>query len=115
MATKKNEEKILRSAQDDTGEEKILREAQDDTKAEEPEKDEWAEEIEMIVPRRPKGDDPQYYVCVNDRRFYIPANGKMQKLPKPIAEVLQQSLEAEAEAEEYADSIPNKTGPSGEI
>ena len=79
------------------------------------EKDEWAEEIEMIVPRRPKGDDPQYYVCVNDRRFYIPANGKMQKLPKPIAEVLQQSLEAEAEAEEYADSIPNKTGPSGEI
>ena len=77
--------------------------------------DEWAEEVEMIVPRKMKGDDPQYYVCVNDRRFYVPANGKRQKLPKPIAEVLQQSLEAEMEAEEFADSIPNKTGPGSEI
>ena len=77
--------------------------------------DEWDETIEMIVPRKMKGDDPQYYVCVNDRRFYIPANGKKQKLPKPIAEVLQQSLEAEMEAEDFADSIPNKTGPEHEI
>ena len=84
--------------------------------AEEPaEVDEWKQEVEMIVPRKPKGDDQQFYVCVNDRRFYIPANGKMQKLPKPVAEILQQSLEAEAEAEEFADSIPNKTGPGGEI
>lgn len=75
-------------------------------------KDEWDEEIEMLIPRRPKGDDQQFYVCVNDRRFYIPANGKMQKLPKPVAEVLKQSLEAENEAEDYAESIPNKTGPS---
>lgn len=87
----------------------------DDVKAAEPvaaekpaEQDEWAEEVEIIVPRKPKGDDPQYYVCVNDRRFYIPANGKAQKLPKPIAEVLQQSLQAELEAEEFADSLPNK-------
>ena len=79
------------------------------------EKDEWDEEVEMLIPRRPKGDDQQFYICVNDRRFYIPANGKMQKLPKPIAEVLQQSLEAENEAEDYAESIPNKTGPSREI
>ena len=78
-------------------------------------KDEWAEEVEMLIPRRPKGDDQQFYICVNDRRFYIPANGKMQKLPKPIAEVLKQSLEAENEAEDYAESIPNKTGPSRDI
>ena len=77
--------------------------------AEKPEvKDEWAEEVEMIVPRKPKGDDPQFYVCVNDRRFYIPATGKAQKLPKPIAEVLQQSLQAELESEEFADHMPNK-------
>ena len=84
--------------------------------AEEPtEVDEWAEEVEMIIPRKQKGDDQQFYVCVNDRRFYIPANGKMQKLPKPVAEVLQQSLEAENEAEDYAESIPNKTGPNQDI
>ena len=83
--------------------------------AEEEPQSEWEIEVEMLVPRKPKGDDPQYYVCVNDRRFYIPANGKMQKMPKPIAEVLRMSLEAEAEAEEFADSIPNKTGPAQEI
>ena len=83
--------------------------------AEPAEKDEWAEEVEMLIPRRPKGDDQQFYVCVNDRRFYIPANGKMQKLPKPVAEVLRQSLEAENEAEDYAESIPNKTGPSQDL
>lgn len=79
------------------------------------EKNEWDESVEMLIPRRPKGDDQQFYVCVNDRRFYIPANGKMQKLPKPVAEVLQQSLEAENEAEDFAESIPNKTGPTQDI
>ena len=98
MATKKTTEPVKEEAQ-----------AAEPVAAEKPEvKDEWAEEVEMIVPRKPKGDDPQFYVCVNDRRFYIPANGKAQKLPKPIAEVLQQSLQAELEAEEFADSIPNK-------
>lgn len=78
-------------------------------------KDEWDEYVEMLIPRRPKGDDQQFYICVNDRRFYIPANGKTQKLPKPIAEILKQSLEAENEAEDFAESIPNKTGPSQDI
>ena len=71
--------------------------------------DEWLQEEEMIVPRKPKGEDQQYYVCVNDRRFMIPANGKMQTLPKPIAEVLKASLEAEQDADDYADHIPNKS------
>lgn len=81
--------------------------AEEVPQAEEPAKprDEWDEEIEMFVPRRPKGDDPQYYVCVNDRRFAVPANGKMQKLPKPIAEILKSSLEAEAAADEMAESM----------
>lgn len=71
-------------------------------------KDEWLEEVEMIVPRKPKGEEPQYYVCVNDRRFMIPADGRMQKLPKPIAEVLRESLEAEAEADDFADRMPKE-------
>lgn len=73
-----------------------------------PVKDEWDEMIEMIVPRKPKGDDQQYYVCVNDRRYMIPADGKMQKLPKPVAEVLRDSLEAEVKADDFADSIPKE-------
>ena len=80
-----------------------------EVKAEEP-KSEWDIEVEMIVPRKPRGDDHQYYVCVNDRRYLIPADGKTQKLPYPVAMVLQESLEAEAEAEEYADRIPNRSG-----
>lgn len=107
MATKKTAE-IKTEAVETTPEEVIPEEAVDV-------KDEWAESVEMLIPRRPKGDDQQFYVCVNDRRFYIPANGKMQKLPKPVAEVLQQSLEAENEAEDYAESIPNKTGPNQDI
>ena len=86
--------------------EEVLEEVAEDAKTEAP-KSAWDEEIEMMIPRKPKGEDAFYYVCVNDRRFEIPANGKMQKLPKPIALVLQDSLEAEIRAEDYADSIPN--------
>lgn len=68
-------------------------------------KTEWDEMVEMIIPRKSKGDDQSYYVCVNDRRYLIPANGKMQKLPKPIAEVLKDSLDAESAAEDLADRI----------
>lgn len=70
----------------------------------------WDETIEMIVPRKPRGEDPQYYVCVNDRRYAIPATGKMEKLPKPIALILQDSLEAEAAADDYMDHMPNRSG-----
>ena len=69
--------------------------------------DPWEQEVEMLVPRKPAGDDQQYYVCVNDRRFSIPANGKMQKLPQPIAEVLRSSLEDELAAEEFAEKMPH--------
>lgn len=82
--------------------EEVLEEGQ----AEAP-KSAWDEEIEMLIPRKPKGEESYYYVCVNDRRFEIPASGTMQKLPKPIALVLQDSLAAEIKAEEFADSIPN--------
>ena len=70
-------------------------------------KDPWAEKVVMYVPKK-RGDDPQYYVCVNDRRFAIPADGSNQELPKPIATNLQESLRAEDEAEDFATSIESK-------
>lgn len=76
-------------------------------KAAEP-KSEWDEKVEMIVPRKPKGEDQQYYVCVNDVRYAVPANGKMQKLPRPVAEILQDAIEADYKADEFADNIPNR-------
>ena len=98
---------------------KTVTEPVEEVLAEEPEKNEeeapksaWDEEIEMLIPRKPRGEEPFYYVCVNDRRFEIPANGTMQKLKKPIALVLQDSLAAEVRAEEFADSIPNNA-PAG--
>lgn len=76
--------------------------------AEEPaaQKSEWDEKISMIVPRKPRGEEQSYYVCVNDRRFLIPANGQMQELPKPVALVLQDSLTAEVEADDFAENMP---------
>lgn len=80
-----------------------------EVKAEEPVQEEpksaWDEEIEMYVPRKPKGDDQSYYVCINARKFAVPANGRMQKLPRPVAEILKMSLEAEARAEDMADKM----------
>ena len=72
--------------------------------------DAWDEKVNVIVPRKPHGEEQQYYICVNDRRFVVPANGKQQALPRPIAEVLVSSLEAESEAEDFVDKIPNRNG-----
>ena len=102
MATKKT------AAEEITAEETVTKDAAEEAAEKAAPTSEWDEEVEMIIPRRPKGEDQQYYVCVNDRRFGFPANGKKQKLPKPIAEVLQQSLDAEWEAEEFAEEMRRK-------
>ena len=60
----------------------------------------------VMTPRKSKHD--YYYVCVNDRRFEIPADGKAHEMPHPIAEVLRQTIEAENAAMDYAESIPNR-------
>ena len=90
-------------------EEVILEQTAEEPAQEEAEKDPFDEKVEMIVPRKPKGEEQQYYICVNDRRFVVPANGKMQKLPKPVALILQDSLEADWKADEFADQIPNRS------
>ena len=92
-------------------EEQLLEQPAEEPQQEETEaKDPWAETEDMVVPRKPKGEDQQYYVCVNDRRFMVPANGKVQTLPKPIAEILRASIAAEYDADDFADHIPNRDG-----
>ena len=90
MATKKTEE--VKPAEEETVEVKT-RNAWDETKS-------------VRVPRKQKGD--YFYVCVNDRRFEIPADGKTVELPLPVAEILEQTLEAEYAAEDYAANLPNR-------
>ena len=101
MATKKTEVKSEAAEQ-------LLE--QPEEKQEKKTVDPWDEQVSVIVPRKPKGEDQQYYVCVNDRRFMVPANGKEQMLPRPIAEILLDAIEAEYEAQDFADKIPNRSG-----
>lgn len=105
MATKKNEKPAAAEgiASEVPWEEKPAAQAEQPVDA-------WDDYVDIVVPRKGKGEDPQFYVCVNDRRYMIPANGKMQKLPRPVAEILKESIEAEYEADDYADHIPNRSG-----
>jgi len=68
--------------------------------------DKWAIMETVRTPRKSKHDF--YYVCVNDRRFEIPADGKEHEMPHPIAEVLRQTLDAEAAADDFAEGVPNR-------
>ena len=69
--------------------------------------DPWDEKVTMFVPRKPKGEEQQEYVCINDRRFTVPTDGKVHELPRPVAEIMQQHIDAEAEADDFADSTVN--------
>lgn len=109
MATKKTEKEILKEETAAEAEAPQAEVEAPQAEVPEEEKDPWLEEEEIYVPRKAKGDEQSYYVCVNDRRFMIPANGKIQKLPRPIARILQDALDAEADAEEYADEVQRKT------
>ncbi len=79
--------------------------AQETAQVPEKPKSKWDQKVKIYVPRKGKGDDQSWMVMVNDRIMYVPANGKMQELPLPIAKVLQAAVDAEAEAEEYANKV----------
>ncbi len=83
---------------------------QEEVKAEGSAEDPWAEEVEVRVPRARAGEPPYYYVCVNDRRYQIPADGRKQKMPRPIAEVLEDSINAEFEADKFQDEVSAEAG-----
>lgn len=111
MATKKNAEPEAMTAETEIQAE-VVAEGAAETGA----KSAWDETVKMHVPRRPRGDDQFYYICVNDRRFQVPADGKVQELPVPIAAILQMSLDAEADAERFIDGLPNQaTAPQPKI
>lgn len=73
--------------------------------AEEKPKDPWQEMVSIFVPRKAKGDDQTWLVIVNDRYHGVPANGRMQTLPRPVAEILQDAIDAETAAADYMDRI----------
>ena len=104
MATKKTAAEPIEEVKEET--------AAEQTEPAEKPADPWEEMVEIMVPRKPKGEDEFYYVCVNDRRFEVPANGKKQKMPQPIAEVLMASVEAEYEAQEFADQMSKHAAES---
>lgn len=72
--------------------------------------DPWEETVEVRVPRARAGEPPYYYICVNDRRYQIPADGRKQKMPRPIAEVLEDSINAEFEADRYQEAVNAESG-----
>ena len=73
--------------------------------AEEAPSDSWEIEEEVLVPRRPKGEEQFYWLCINGRSVQIPANGRVQTMKKPFAEALRNKIEADAAADDMADSI----------
>jgi len=107
MATKKTDKTDVNQMKDIVTEEI---DAEMINKAPESVESAWDRNMKVIVPRKPKGEDQNYYICINDRRFLLPANGKEQELPEPVAKVLLESLEAENEADDFMDQIPNRAG-----
>lgn len=73
--------------------------------AEESGEDPWKIEIEVRAPRRPRGEDPWYWINVNGRSVQIPANDRRQKMKLPFANVLVEMLDADRRAEDYAASL----------
>lgn len=106
MATKKTAETELNKEETEAA-----KAANAEEKAQTP-ADPWDEKVKMYVPRKQRGDDQSYFVCINDRKYMVPANGREQELPRPVAEVLQQSLDAENKYQETLDQINAKTAES---
>lgn len=105
MATKKNEpiKEIL---------EEVTEEVKDAEIIEEKPVDEWEEFIDIVVPRHGRGQEKTFFVSVNGRNAQIPADGKLQHLRKPHAIALLDSLEAEANAEQFAEDLPHEAAPA---
>ena len=95
-----------RKKTDVTEEEVLEQETAEETEPADETASTWDQKVTVLVPRKSKHD--YYYVCVNDRRFEIPADGKAHEMPLPIAEILQQTIEAENKAMDFAEGIPNK-------
>lgn len=118
MATKKDaaqetEQVTAQEPAQETAQVTAQEPAQEPAQVPEKPKSKWDQKVKIYVPRKGKGDDQSWMVMVNDRIMYVPANGKMQELPLPIAKVLQAAVDAEAEAEEYANKVTEQAMNAG--
>jgi hypothetical protein len=91
MATRKKAEVVV--------EEPVLTE--DEAKAIE---DLWKQMVTVRLPKATNGEANSVIASVNGRVFQI-KRGIEVDVPAPIAEVLRHSMEAEAEADEYLESL----------
>ena len=66
--------------------------------------DPWKEMVEIKLPKAPKGEPNYEIASVNGRVFKI-KKGEKVKVPAPIAEVIEHSIEAQEEADEYMESV----------
>ena len=73
--------------------------------------DVWEEYEEVYVPRHGRGQEPNFFISVNDRTVQIPADGKYHRMRKPFADILRMSIEAEAAADKYAEEVPHDAAP----
>ncbi|MGN1419217.1 MAG: hypothetical protein ACI4W6_07795 [Acutalibacteraceae bacterium] len=70
--------------------------------------DPWNEKEEIFVPRLANcKEQPDLIASVNGRTFQI-QRGKKVEVPKPIAEVIKRSLEAEEKADDFYYSSASK-------
>lgn len=69
--------------------------------------DPWKEEVEIRLPKAPRGGDNFLVASVNGRVFKI-KRGEAVKVPAPIAEVIANSEAMQDEADAYKDSLLNK-------
>lgn len=67
-------------------------------------RDPWSVKAEIKLPKGPKGEPNYEIVSVNGRIFKI-KKGEKVKVPMPIAEVIEHSMEAQEEADEYMESV----------
>ena len=67
-------------------------------------RDPWRDMVEIKLPKGPKGEPNYEIVSVNGRVFKI-KKGEKVKVPMPIAEVIEHSMEAQEEADEYMESV----------
>ena len=61
--------------------------------------------VEVTIPKDRQYEGEVYYVCLNGRSFGIPRDGKPHKVPYEIAQIIKESREQLAIAEDYMDDI----------
>ncbi|MBQ0037464.1 MAG: hypothetical protein KBS74_02205 [Clostridiales bacterium] len=70
--------------------------------------DPWKDMRDIVVPKKRNGDQECIHCSVNGRIFMVPCTGRVQKVPRPIYEVLIHSQEMRDEAERRAEQTTKR-------